>query len=111
MVVRNNFYIVLFGLLAIILTSCNFSSKKAFQQSISVKAGTLRIDNTRDTLIIGPKGTAFFFEKGSFQLPDGATPNGKISIILKECYSSSDIVRENLTTTADGKLLETRGMI
>lgn len=98
-------------MLIIFLSACNSNGQKAFQQLISAKSDTLKIDNTKDTLIFGSKGTALFFEKESFQLPDGTPPKGKISIFLKECYSNSDIVRENLTTTANGKLLETRGMI
>ena len=98
-------------MLMIILSACSHSNQISFQQLISVRSDTIQIDNTRDTLIFGSKGTVLFFEKESFQLPDGTAPSGKISILLKECYSNSDIVRENLATTSDGKLLETKGMI
>ena len=107
----SKFYCILFGLILIFFTACNSDNKQTFQQIISVRCDTLKIDNTKDTLIFGQKGTALFFEKESFQLPDGNTPAGKISILLKECYSTLDIIGENLSTTADGKLLETRGMI
>lgn len=99
------------GTLIILLSACNSNNQETFQQTLSVKVDTLQIDNTKDTLVFGSKGTALFFEKGSFELPDGSMPKGKISIQLKECYSNSDIVRENLTTTSNGKLLETKGMI
>ena len=107
----NKIQSLFFWTLIILLSACNSNDQKAFQQTLSVKFDTLQIDNTRDTLIFGSKGTGLFFEKESFELPDGTTPKGKISIQLKECYNNSDIVRENLSTTSNGKLLETRGMI
>jgi hypothetical protein len=107
----NTIQSILFGMLIILLSACNSNDPKAFQQILSVKFDTLQIDNTKDTLIFGSKGTGLFFEKESFELPDGTIPKGKISIQLKECYNNSDIVRENLSTTSNGKLLETRGMI
>jgi hypothetical protein len=102
---------ILLGILVIVLSACSHSNQVSFQQLISVRYDTLQIDNTRDTLIFGSKGTALFFEKGSFQFPDGTTPSGKVFIRLKECYNNSDIIRENLVTISDGKLLETRGMV
>src|SRR6266581_4447323 len=102
---------ILWVIAMIVLSACNRNNQRSFQQLISVRTDTLKIDNTKDTLISGLKGTALFFEKKSFQLPDGTDPSGKISIVLKECYTNSDIIRENLSTTSDGKLLESRGMI
>jgi hypothetical protein len=107
----NKIQSVLLGTLIILLSACNSNDQKAFQQTLSVKFDTLQVDNTKDTLVFGSKGTGLFFEKESFELPDGTIPKGKISIQLKECYSNSDIVRENLATTSNGKLIETRGMI
>lgn len=107
----NKIQSILFGTLIILLSACSSNDQKAFPQTLSVKSDTLLIDNTKDTLVFGSKGTGLFFEKESFELPDGTIPKGKISVQLKECYSNSDIVRENLTTTSNGKLLETRGMI
>jgi len=111
MIQPNKIQSVLLGTLIILLSACNSNDQRAFQQALSVKFDTLQIDNTKDTLVFGSKGTGLFFEKESFELPDGTNPKGKISIQLKECYNNSDIVRENLSTTSNGKLLETRGMI
>jgi hypothetical protein len=44
-------------------------------------------------------------------MPDGSAPKGPVSIQLKECYSEADMIRENLSTLSDGRLLETKGMI
>jgi hypothetical protein len=107
----NKIQSILLGTLIILLSACSSNDQKAFQKSLSVKADTLQIDNSKDTLVFGSKGTGLFFERNSFELPDGSIPKGKISIMLKECYNNSDIVRENLSTISNDKLLETRGMI
>ena len=107
----HKFHLIFFWPLIFFLSACSSNTPKSFLQLISVKPDTLQIDNTKDTLIFGSKGTALFFEKGSFQLPDGTAPSGKISILVKECYNNADIVRENLSTTSGRELLETRGMI
>ena len=102
---------LLFVLFVLILSACNSGDKKTFSDQFSVKPDTLQIDNTKDTLLFGSKGTGLFFEKESFVMPDGSSPKGKISIHLKESYSLVDMIRENLSSTSNGKLLETRGMI
>lgn len=108
---NNKIQSIIFGTLIILLSACYSNDQKAFQQTLFVKFDTLQIDNTKDTLVFGSKGTGLFFQKESFELPDGTMPKGKITIQLKECYKNSDIIRENLSTTTNGKLLETRGMI
>ncbi|NII26611.1 hypothetical protein HB364_16095 [Pseudoflavitalea sp. X16] len=80
-------------------------------QQVAVVPDTLQIDNAYDTLVTGAKGTKLFFEKSSFVLPDGSVPKGKVSIVLKECYGLADMMRENLSTTQNGQLLQTRGMV
>jgi hypothetical protein len=97
--------------LFISLTRCFSDKKKTFQKEIAVKADTLYFDNSKDTLVTGSKGTALFFPKQAFLLPDGTEPKGPISIVLKECLSISDMLRENLTTMSANRLLETRGMV
>jgi hypothetical protein len=107
----NKFNCLLVLIIVVIFTACRTNDTNSFLQTLSVKTDTLKIDNTKDTLLFGSKGTAIFFEKESFILPDGSQPKGSITLQLKECYQLSDIVRENLTTTSNDKLLETRGMI
>jgi hypothetical protein len=61
--------------------------------------------------IIGKEGTEINIPRGCLVHQDGALPTDKIIIILKECYSASDIVFNNLTTQTKIGLLETGGMI
>lgn len=101
----------LLSLFILLISACSSDVQKEFQESIAVKADIIQIDNSKDTLIFGSQGTGLYFEKNSFVLSDGSYPKGEISIQLKECYSNSDMIREGLSTTSNGKLLETRGMI
>jgi len=98
-------------ILLVSVSGCFTETKKAFQKEIEIKADTLNIDNARDTVITGSKGTTLFFPKDAFTFSDGSSPKGKISIQLKECLSFPEMIRENLTTMSANQILETRGMI
>lgn len=100
-----------FTIATLVLLACNSGDKKDIQSFLEIKKDTLEFDNTKDTMLIGPKGTGLFFEKESFVLPDGSTPKGRVTVAVKECYSFADMVRENLSTTSGSKILETGGMI
>jgi hypothetical protein len=82
-----------------------------FQEKIAVQADTILIQSSRDTLIIGKKGTGIFLEKEALTFPDGSQVKGKIQIVLKECLDVSDMIREHLSTLSNGELLQTNGMI
>jgi len=97
--------------LLVSVSGCLTDPKKAFQKEIAIKTDTLHIDNTKDTLITGSKGTTLFFPKDAFAFSDGTSPKGKSLIQLKECFSLSEMIRENLTTMSANQILETRGMI
>ena len=107
----NKFHCFALVLLVLIAASCNTDIQKVFLAQLATKTDTLQIDNTKDTLVTGPKGTSVFFPGNAFIFPDGSLPKGKISLLLKECYTFSDMIRENLSTTSNNNLLETRGMI
>jgi hypothetical protein len=93
------------------LIGCHRDKSKDFQQEIAVKLDTFSIDNSKDTLINCPKGTVLFFPRQAFALKGGKEPIGKITILVKECLSLTDMIRDNLTTISGGQLLESRGMV
>ncbi|MFN6947294.1 MAG: energy transducer TonB [Cytophagaceae bacterium] len=65
------------------------------------------INNHKDTLIIGQKGTEIFLPKGCFT-PSSAS----MKITLKEAYTREDLFFNNLATITDkGELLGSNGMI
>jgi hypothetical protein len=60
-----------------------------------------------DAVFVNPKGTVLRVPAHAFDVPDKAA----IQITVKEAYSYSDCVRANLTTTSNGKRLQTGGMV
>ncbi|MES2763744.1 MAG: hypothetical protein V4677_16130 [Bacteroidota bacterium] len=64
-----------------------------------------------ENLIKGKKGTAIYIPANAFQFADGSVPDENIVIELKECYSLSDMIAENLSTMSGDKILQTGGMI
>jgi uncharacterized protein YegP (UPF0339 family) len=70
---------------------------------------TFYINPTRDTVISGAQGSRFFIPSGVFA---GAGPCKKsaIAIQLKEIYQKSGMIMQNLSTTSNGRILETSGM-
>jgi len=76
---------------------------------IPVKEFVIHADD--DTIITGEKGTVLKIDRGTFKDCLGKPVNGQVEIRLKEIYSKSDHVLSGLTTTSDGKILETGGML
>ncbi len=76
-----------------------------------VSTTIMTVDNTKDQIIEGPEGTRLLFPKGIFVDESGNEPVGNVRIELQECYAYADMIKSKLSTTSDGKLLETAGMI
>ncbi len=72
---------------------------------------TFEINPTEESMLTGDKGTAIYIPKNAFQFADGTTPVGKVNIELKECYSLTDMIAENMNTSSGQRILETGGMI
>lgn len=69
------------------------------------------IPSGKDTVLVGKEGTIINVGKSSFIDDHGEPMKGKINVYLRECCSPEDIVLSGLTTTSNGNLLETGGMI
>ncbi len=69
------------------------------------------INNTKDTVLRCDKGTLLYIKANSFI--DNGTPikDEQITLQVKEVYDKSDMILESLTTTSNGALLETGGMV
>ena len=107
----NKQFILFLTLLASLLSSCNSNKGNDFKKQIAVKEDILYLDNSKDTIITGSKGTLLYFPRHAFTFQDGSEPKGSISIVLNECLTPSNMIRENLSTMAGSQLLETRGMV
>ena len=98
-------------------TNNNSDSKKAEKMSANdpfkntmVESEFFEFSAGEDKVIEGAKGTVIAFPKGSLLDNKGKVYEGKVKVELAEAYSMADMVKSNLTTTSDGKALETAGM-
>ncbi|WP_426485678.1 energy transducer TonB [Flavobacterium sp. 2] len=70
------------------------------------------INNQKDTTIVCAEKTKITIKANSFvSVKTGNEATGKIKISVKEYYSISDMILGGLSTTSNGKLLETGGML
>lgn len=70
------------------------------------------INTQNDTTITCKEGTVLNISKGSFINPKIGKPiTGKVDLKVIEYYKLSDILLANLSTTSNGKQLETGGML
>ena len=68
------------------------------------------IDPARDTTLFAPGGTAIYLKAGAFDAGNYC-PGKCITLKLTEYFKKSEIVLNNLSTTSDGRLLESGGML
>ncbi|MCH2044390.1 MAG: OmpA family protein [Saprospiraceae bacterium] len=68
------------------------------------------IDNVQSNIVLGEKGTILKIPANAFQDSSG-TDVTNVNIKLREAYSYSDMLINNLATVSDGELLETGGMV
>ncbi len=69
---------------------------------------TFNIDPTIDNTIRGEQGTILLIPANSFKVSRSCR---NINIELKEVYNKSDMILENLSTSSNGKLIESGGTI
>ncbi|UTW66683.1 hypothetical protein KFE94_00800 [bacterium SCSIO 12643] len=93
-----------------VITSNKFSEKDPFKETI-VESEYFDIDAKNDTVVKGQKGTMIVLPKGCFINTKGEVVTSNVKLELAEALSLEEMVLSNLTTTSDGNLLETDGMI
>lgn len=88
-----------------------YNSLDDFYKKTSLPLQLFTIIATKDTTITGEKGTKLLIKANSFVDSMNKPVKGQIIIALKECYTPEDMLKERLTTMANGKILESGGMI
>lgn len=68
------------------------------------------IDPTKDTLLRCNKGTIVYVKANSFKIPNACKVRC-LTIKVKEDYLKSEMILDNLSTTSNGQILETQGMV
>lgn len=71
----------------------------------------LKIDTQKDTAIVCKEGTKLNIKANSFVNENNDLVTGKIELSVTEYYKLSDMLLANLSTTSNGKPLETGGML
>jgi hypothetical protein len=69
------------------------------------------IDNTRQSEVIGRKGTKLVFPARAFVDENGVAVEGMVEVVMKECYGLDEILAEKLSTTSGAQIIETAGMV
>ncbi len=68
--------------------------------------------STRDTVLIGQKGTVLSIPVDAFAAVNGNNkPKYPIQIELREAYDFGDMLANNVSTVSDGQLIQTGGMV
>lgn len=105
-------------IILVIISSChnvNDSIKSVEKLSIFSNENLIsqeyKIPADKDTVVTGESGTILSIEKNTFTDQKGNPITGKIKIELKECLTPLDIVLGNMTTTSNGRFLESGGMV
>ncbi|TAE90505.1 MAG: hypothetical protein EAY81_00725 [Bacteroidetes bacterium] len=108
-----------FILFTILLSQCTnkpvpntvkFSPTDPFIKTI-VANQVYNIDGKQDNIVEGENGTLLICPKGCFKNANGDVVLTDVKIELAEALKREDMLLSNLTTTSDGKQLETGGMI
>jgi hypothetical protein len=86
------------------------SGKNAFTTD-NLELQLFKANANEGAVIKGKNGTRLDIPKNAFTDSEGKPATGEITIELKEALSMSDIVLGRLTTTSDGKMLSTGGMV
>ncbi|MDO5970049.1 hypothetical protein Q4Q35_09530 [Flavivirga aquimarina] len=114
---------IIFGILIASLLFTNCSSDKKRNRNIPVDSITeidsvlsattenFEIQANQESVLKGKKGTSIYIPANTFQFTDGTEPKEPITIKIKECFSLTDMIFENLHTISGDKILETNGMI
>lgn len=89
-----------------------FNDIEALQDRLSANTEqVLKCKSGQEQTLRSAKGTLLVVPANAFVFEDGTAPTAEVDIILQEAYDPSDFILHNLTTTSDGRVLQTGGML
>jgi hypothetical protein len=98
------YYMVIIAMLA----SCkNNTTINSFLKTSNLKSSFISLNADSTYVLKTPKGAVIKIAKNTFDV----AANTKIKLEIKEAYSMQDILLAGLSTTSNGKLLKSGGMI
>jgi acetolactate synthase small subunit len=81
-----------------------------WQQEATKATQNFSFDISQGAIINGKQGTVLQIAPNTFVYEDGTPVEGEIQFSLREAYDYQSMMLQNLSTTAQGRLLETAGM-
>lgn len=111
--------ILVLSALAVLFAQCNDQnnahvaaplSDQEFIESI-IPAQAFAIDGRKDNVIEAKNGTLVICPKGCFTDANGRVVEDSIQVEIIEALSLDDMILNNLSTTSNGGMLETDGMV
>ncbi|MDC8003933.1 hypothetical protein POV27_07705 [Aureisphaera galaxeae] len=106
-----SFTLVLFANCSSDNRNITVNSIKEIDSVLSPSRQFFEIKADKEAIVKGAKGTTIYIPENTFQFVDGTAPVTPIKITLKESYSLSEMIFENLHTLSGDRILETNGMI
>jgi len=77
----------------------------------NIKSQSFKIDGSRDTSVVTENGTTYRIYSNSLVDSNNSITSAIINLEIKEALSPIDFIMANLTTTSEGEILESGGMI
>ncbi len=87
------------------------TTQKKFFDVATKEPQLFKVDPNKEIVVKCKEGTILTFEPNSFEDENGFMATDEIELRVTEYYEYSDMIAANLSTTADGQLLESGGMI
>ncbi|MBL7810328.1 MAG: OmpA family protein [Saprospiraceae bacterium] len=69
------------------------------------------VNTGQEQTITAAKGTLVVVPAHAFVFEDGTAPTGNVDLLIQEAYDPAAFIMHNLTTTSDGQILQTGGMV
>lgn len=107
-------HILFWLIISSILVSCSEKENlTAFKEieSLSDSSQFFTLTNDNIARLEARNGAKLIIEPNTFEFNDGTSPTGAIQLEVREVYEKSDMILNGLTTTSDGRLLESFGMV
>jgi hypothetical protein len=97
----------------VVIPSNNFKEMTydTYMDSIMPMEQVHKLDNEKENIIKGEKGTWIKIPENAFVDENGEPAKGEIVVNLKEYYSKKDFIADRLSTISKGNLIKSAGMI
>lgn len=80
-------------------------------QQTKIVPQEFKIQGSKDTVLRCEQGTIIYIKANSLRRSGLTATNGPFTIQVKEAFLKSDMILENLSTTSNGQIIETQGMV